>query len=74
MSTPKTLMDLRYQDNVINITDGSAIETHARRWFNEVFGSTEEPKINYLFTEGDVKVYECYADSGSVDYLYIAKH
>ena len=73
MNTPKKLNDLRYEDNVLHLTNNQTVDTEARRWFKEVLGSTLEPKINKLFTEDDKAVYESYVDSGSVDYLYLVK-
>lgn len=75
MNTPKTLTDLRFQDNVLNINATQTANTEAHRWFHEVFGYNGNATITVrkLFTEDQHTVYEAYADSGSVDYLYIVQ-
>lgn len=70
-TTPKNLIDLRYQDNVITLKNGEAPESSANRFFHELFDPTAAVKVNFLFTEEGKKVYEAYQDSGSVDYLYL---
>lgn len=67
-TTPKTLADLKYQDFSHTVTGTySDVEAYAKKWFQ----GGDDLKIRHLFNEGDAKVYECYEDSGSIDYLYI---
>lgn len=70
-SHPKTLSDLRVQDNVISLPTGKMIEAEANRWFHEIFHPTDPVFIRHLFSEDGKKVYECYQDPGSIDYLYV---
>ena len=71
MTTPKTLADLRYMEFTGTVTGTyHHIEGYAAAFFKDA-GITGTVKINFLFTEGDAKVYECYVDSGSIDYLYV---
>lgn len=75
MTTPKTLSDLR-NETTIRTTSHFETVTQAGKYFADLFDVHEGVKINHLFDEevegdGGVRVYECYADSGSVDYLYI---
>lgn len=70
MNTPKTLADLRLEDNVITL-NGKTPETEANRFFHELFDPIAKVTVRLLFTEDDKKVYEAYQDSGSVDYLYL---
>lgn len=70
MNTPKSLADLKYEQFSHTITGSySDVEAYAKEWFLDMEGN--KLTINYLFTEGDARVYECYVDSGSVDYLYV---
>lgn len=70
-STPKTLADLRYQDNVIRIHTAKDPKDAAEDFFYSNFGTKEDIKVRNLFSEDGKKVYEAYVDAGSVDYLYI---
>lgn len=86
MTTPKTLNDISFQDNVIHAKKGDAPETHANGFFHELFDPVLPVTINLIFqeresdtTEGDpvylgsemTQVYEAYQDGGSIEYLYI---
>lgn len=71
MNTPKQLTDLQYQSNVIRISEGNAPETTANRFFHELFDPLLPVSIHLLFQEEGHRVYECYQDSGSEEYLYI---
>lgn len=71
MSTPKSLTDLRSRDNVIRIPQGSAPETTANKYFHELFDPTAHVFVHLIFQEEGSRVYECYQDSGSDEYLYI---
>lgn len=70
-STPKSINELQWQDNVIFLNEGEAPETAANRFFHELFDAEKAVKVNLLFSEDGQKVYESYQDSGSVDYLYM---
>lgn len=70
MKTPKTIADLKYQDNVISVMFAANIQDKAQQFFQQA-GIEGMPKVNYLFSEGGMRVWESYVDSGSVDYLYI---
>lgn len=79
-TAPKTLLDLQYQDWVINVESKHTVQTAAEHVLSELFPDDDRTvKVNYLFTELDkhlgeeVKVYEAYKDSGSVDYIYLIK-
>jgi hypothetical protein len=67
---PKMLADLKSQPNVIHLRPGVDMRLTVNSWFKDA-GFDGAAKINHLFDEGGVKVYESYVDSGSVDYLYI---
>jgi hypothetical protein len=41
MSNPRSLSDLRYQDNVERINKGTSPEAVAEQWFKDVFDSTD---------------------------------
>jgi hypothetical protein len=71
MSNPRSISDLRYQDNVERINKGTSPEAVAEQWFREVFDSNDTVYVRFLFEEGGAKVFEAYTDPGSVDYLYI---
>lgn len=73
MNTPKTLSDVRFQDNVLHLTASKSIDTEARRWFHELFENNDPVHTRLLFTEDGAQVWEAYQDGGSVDYLYIVK-
>lgn len=73
MNTPKTLSDLKFQDNVVTVKNGSALETTANRFFHELFDNELPVYLKRLFEEDGKVVYEAYQDSGSVDYLYLIK-
>jgi hypothetical protein len=68
---PKNLSDVRHQDQVHTLKNGQTVETESNRWFHELFHPTDPVFVRYLFSEDGKKVYECYQDAGSVDYLYI---
>ena len=72
ISTPKTLSDLRYQDNVIYGAAGPVID-EAKWWFREFFQNTAHVYLRLLFVEDGHQVWEAYQDAGSVDYLYLVK-
>lgn len=71
MSNPRTISDLRYQDNVERINKGTSPEAVAEQWFKSVFDSNDPVYVRFLFEEDGEKVFEAYTDPGSVDYLYI---
>lgn len=78
-TTPKSLNDLKFQDWVIDVLPQHSPQDAAERVLNELFPEDERPvQVNFLFSEMDgddeVKVYEAYKDSGSVDYIYLKKH
>jgi hypothetical protein len=69
---PKTLTDLALQDWVINLKKTDTPQLAAEEVLNQLFPDDNRPVIvRQLFTENDIRVYEAYKDSGSVDYLYI---
>lgn len=75
-TTPKTLADLKHQDWVIDLElvqgPRDTPQQAADFIFESLMPGDERPvTLRQLFTEGDVRVYEAYKDSGSVDYLYI---
>lgn len=80
MNTPKTLADLKHFSNVFPVDTASVgIQSEASRVFNENLGEDTLPgqvTARFLFAKNDsegnqVKVYEAYKDSGSVDYVYL---
>lgn len=81
MNTPKSIADLKHYENVYTVdTAAVGIQSEAERVFNANFGDEYMPGspviVRYLFTgvdeEGnEVRVYEAYKDSGSVDYVYL---
>lgn len=72
-SHPRTLEDIRYQDNVLYLSSDQTVSTEAHKWFKETFDTEDEPTVNFLFMEDGKRVWEAYTDSGSVDYLYIVQ-
>ena len=68
--TPRTLQDVRFQENNIRIIDGEP-EKHARKFFKDVMNDEREVYCRKLFREDGYNVWEAYTDSGSTDYLYI---
>jgi hypothetical protein len=73
MATPKNLTDLKFQDNVLNAKNSEMVQAKANQFFADIFDNKAPVMVRILFTEDDKKVYECYQDSGSNDYLYIIK-
>jgi hypothetical protein len=71
MTTPKTLADLQSQDWVIDLKPTDKPQSAAEEVLNQLIPDDRPVKVNHIFTEGDVKVYEAYKDSGSDDYIYI---
>lgn len=71
-TNPKTLESLQYEDHVLR-TSSFAIEAVASEYFRKIMDDDRDVKCNHIFTEDGYKVFECYTDSGSVDYLYIIK-
>lgn len=70
-TTPKTLADLKYQDWVIDLKPTDTPQAAAEEVLNQLFPDERPVTVRELFTEGEIRVYEAYKDSGSVDYLYI---
>jgi hypothetical protein len=70
-STPTTLESLKYQDWVIDLKQFDTPQKAANEVLNQLFPDDRPAYVRHLFTEGDVKVYEAYKDSGSDDYIYI---
>jgi hypothetical protein len=68
---PTTLTEVRYAEFVQHTNDLGKVDTMARRFFREFFDSSLSVTARLLFTEDGQRVYECYQDSGSEDYLYI---
>ena len=73
ISTPKTLSDLRYQDNVVHVGANEIVDVKANRWFHELFDNSDYVHLNLLFREEGQQVWQAYQDAGSVDYLYLIK-
>lgn len=71
-STPKTLADLKSLDWVIDLKKTDTPKKAAEEIFEQLHPTDERPIfVRHLFTEGEIKVYEAYKDSGSDDYIYI---
>lgn len=70
-STPKTIADLQFQENVLELKSGQTPEIEAEKWFTDIYGQDMKPSVKRLFMEDGKIVYESYMDSGSVDYLYL---
>lgn len=68
---PLNISDLKYQSNVITLKQGEAPETAANRFFHELFDPKSHVFTRLLFQEDGQKVYECYQDAGSSEYLYL---
>lgn len=73
MPTPKNILDIRFQNNVIHVSPSQNVDTEANRFFHEIFGNKLPVSVNFLFEEDAKRVYEAYQDSGSDDYLYLVK-
>jgi len=72
VTNPKNLSSLKYEEHVLE-TSSFAIEAKASEYFKVFMDDKRPVKCNHIFTEDGYKVFECYTDSGSTDYLYIIK-
>jgi hypothetical protein len=69
-TSPKNLQQVQNQEWVIRVNNGM-IEGRASLFFKDVFNDERHVFCRKLFTEDGYNVWECFTDSGSVDYLYI---
>lgn len=71
MNKPKTLSEVTNCEYYERLSGKPADAlVYARRWFKDQF-CIDQVTFNFIFEESDCRVYEAYADAGSVDYLYI---
>lgn len=73
-TTPRNLADLKHQDWVIDLKPTDTPQAAAEEVLNQLFPDDRPVLVRQLFTEENVRVYEAYKDSGSVDYLYIKEN